>query len=243
MIGDGILALWNDCEASHEDAYEAWYQGEHLAERRAVPGFRRGRRMQSLADSPGYFTYYETVGPDVLFSLVYRQLLDHLSPETERIMRETFRNMSRTVCRVARRDGAVYGGYAVTVKLVDQEVDGPVWLFVDGLADRSDVARTEIWTAVEPPKGAISREETLRGGMTRLQHACWSKPFARGRRWTLSIRRESSWQPLPARLASIVCCVICNPMADQLVKKMTPPVYLHRSAKFVGIRGSLGERS
>ena len=46
MIGDGILALWNDCEASHEDAYEDWYQGEHLAERLAVPGFRRGRRMQ-----------------------------------------------------------------------------------------------------------------------------------------------------------------------------------------------------
>ena len=98
MIGGGILALWNDCEASHEDAYEAWYQGEHLAERLAVPGFRRGRRMQSLADGPGYFTYYETVGPDVLFSLVYRQLLDHPSPETERIMREAFRNMSRTVC-------------------------------------------------------------------------------------------------------------------------------------------------
>ena len=166
MIGGGILALWNDCEAGHEDAYEAWYQGEHLAERLAVPGFRRGRRMQSLADGPGYFTYYETVGPDVLFSLVYRQLLDHPSPETERIMRETFRNMSRTVCRVTRRDGAVYGGYAVTVKLVDQEVGGPVRLFLDGLADRPDVARTEVWTAVEPPKGAISREETLRGDDT-----------------------------------------------------------------------------
>ena len=164
MIGGGILALWNDCEAGHEDAYEAWYQGEHLAERLAVPGFRRGRRMQSLADGPGYFTYYETVGPDVLFSLFYRQLLDHPSSETERIMRETFRNMSRTVCRVVRRDGAVYGGYAVTVKLVDQEVDGPVRLFLDSLADRSDVARTEVWTAVEPAKGAISREETLRGG-------------------------------------------------------------------------------
>ena len=164
MIGGGILALWNDCEASHEDAYEAWYQGEHLAERLAVPGFRRGRRMQSLADGPGYFTYYETVRPDVLFSLFYRQLLDHPSSETERIMRETFRNMSRTVCRVVRRDGAVYGGYAVTVKLVDQELDGPVWPFVDGLADRSDVARTEIWTAVKPPKSSISREETLRGG-------------------------------------------------------------------------------
>ena len=37
MIGGGILALWNDCEAGHEDAYEAWYQGEHLAERLRRP--------------------------------------------------------------------------------------------------------------------------------------------------------------------------------------------------------------
>ena len=164
MIGGGILALWNDCEASHEDAYEAWNQGEHLAERLAVPGFRRGRRMQSLADGPGYFTYYETVGPDVLFSLVYRQLLDHPSPETERIMRETFRNMSRAVCSVARRYGSIYGGYAVTVQLGDQNADGRVQLFVDGLADRLDVARAEVWTAVEPPKDSITREEALRGG-------------------------------------------------------------------------------
>ena len=164
MIAGGILALWNDCEAGHEDAYEAWYQGEHLAERLAVPGFRRGRRMQSLVGGPGYFTYYETDSPGVLFSRGYRQLLDHPSPYTERIMRETFRNMSRTVCTVARRHGSIYGGYAVTVKLGDQDADGPVRLFADGLADRTDVARTEIWTAVEPPKGSISREEILRGG-------------------------------------------------------------------------------
>ena len=160
----GILALWNDCEAGHEDAYEAWYQGEHLAERLAVPGFLRGRRMQSLADGSSYFTYYETVAPDVLFSPVYRQLLDHPSPETERIMRETFRNMSRTVCSVARRYGSIYGGYAVTVKLGDQNADGRVQLFVDGLADRPDVARIEIWTALELLKEPISREEILRGG-------------------------------------------------------------------------------
>ena len=160
----GILALWNDCEAGHEDAYEAWYQGEHLAERLAVPGFLRGRRMQSLADSSSYFTYYETAAPDVLFSPVYRQLLDHPSPETERIMRETFRNMNRTVCSVARRYGSIYGGYAVTVQLGDQTADGRVQLFVDGLADRLDVARAEVWTAVEPPKDSITREESLRGG-------------------------------------------------------------------------------
>ena len=35
----GILAIWNDCRAGREAEFEAWFQGEHLLERLAVPGF------------------------------------------------------------------------------------------------------------------------------------------------------------------------------------------------------------
>ena len=40
----GILAIFNDCRAGHEAEFEAWFQGEHLLERLAVPGFLFGRR-------------------------------------------------------------------------------------------------------------------------------------------------------------------------------------------------------
>jgi hypothetical protein len=35
----GILAIFNDCRAGREDEFNAWFQGEHLQERLAVPGF------------------------------------------------------------------------------------------------------------------------------------------------------------------------------------------------------------
>lgn len=35
----GVLAIWNDCRAGREAEFEEWFQGEHLLERLAVPGF------------------------------------------------------------------------------------------------------------------------------------------------------------------------------------------------------------
>jgi hypothetical protein len=39
MTQPGILAIFNDCRAGREAEFEAWFQGEHLLERLAVPGF------------------------------------------------------------------------------------------------------------------------------------------------------------------------------------------------------------
>ena len=35
----GILAIFNDCRPGREAEFEEWFQGEHLLERLAVPGF------------------------------------------------------------------------------------------------------------------------------------------------------------------------------------------------------------
>ncbi len=48
----GILAIFNDCRAGREAEFEAWFQGEHLQERLAVPGFLFGRRHAALSGSP-----------------------------------------------------------------------------------------------------------------------------------------------------------------------------------------------
>jgi len=39
--------------ASREAEFEAWFQGEHLQERLAVPGFLFGRRYAAIAGSAG----------------------------------------------------------------------------------------------------------------------------------------------------------------------------------------------
>jgi hypothetical protein len=47
----GILAIFNDVRAGREAEFEAWFQGEHLQERLAVPGFLFGRRHEAIAAS------------------------------------------------------------------------------------------------------------------------------------------------------------------------------------------------
>ena len=100
----GILAIWNDCRAGCEAEFEAWFQGEHLQERLAVPGFLFGRRHQALSGNAGYFNFYLVASPEVLMSKAYLERLDHPTPMTKRIMAEVFLNMNRTICRRTLRN-------------------------------------------------------------------------------------------------------------------------------------------
>lgn len=170
MSTPGILAIWNDCIAGHEAAYEAWYQGEHLLERLAVPGFRIGRRFRRVGGDAGgaeYFTYYETDTADVLITRPYTDLLDTPSPLTTKIMTESFRNMSRTVCRVAGSWGPMRGAWAVAVKL-DGEDDGTAADLLAATEADPAVARAELWTAVAEPPREQTEEERLRGGDAKI---------------------------------------------------------------------------
>src|SRR5258708_33477270 len=114
--GEGILAIWNDWRAGGEVEFEAWFQGEHLLERLAVPGFLFGRRHQAISGSAGYFNFYLVGSPDVLTSKPYLERLDNPTPMTKLIMSEVFINMNRTVCRRTIRRGGFRGAYVVTVR-------------------------------------------------------------------------------------------------------------------------------
>ena len=105
-MSPGILAIFNDCRPGREAEFEAWFQGEHLIERLAVPGFVFGRRHRAIAGAPGYFNFYMVETPEVLTSKPYLERLDHPTPMTRTIMSEVFVNMNRTVCRRTARRGS-----------------------------------------------------------------------------------------------------------------------------------------
>ena len=67
----GILVIFNDVAAGREAEFDAWFQGEHLVERLAVPGFLFGRRHQAISGSAGYFNFYLVESPNVLTSKPY----------------------------------------------------------------------------------------------------------------------------------------------------------------------------
>ena len=168
----GVLAIFNDCRAGREAEFEAWFQGEHLLERLAVPGFLFGRRHQAISGSSGYFNFYLVESPDVLTSNPYLERLDNPTPMTRKVMSEIFINMNRTVCRRTLRRGAFHGAFVVTVRFLNDAPDAATLAtLVEDLVQDSAVAACEIWDAVDPAGQPVSMEEKLRGGDKKIK-AC-----------------------------------------------------------------------
>lgn len=189
----GVLALWNDCAPGQEADYEAWCRDEHLPERLAIPGFRRGRRYRALGPGPAFFTCYEVDTPEVLTGEAYLARVNDPSPRTRRIMAGAFRNMSRTICRVAASAGHMRGSVAVTAEVAD---DGAAGLLA-GMAAQPGVARAELWAAHGAP-GPQNAEAVIRGGDTAVSPArCRDR--ATGRRASATGRRVSPRRASGAR--------------------------------------------
>jgi len=167
----GILAIWNDCRAGREAEFEAWFQGEHLMERLAVPGFLFGRRHQAISGSAGYFNFYLVESPDVLTSKPYLERLDNPTPMTKRIMSEVFLNMNRTVCRRTVRRGGFRGAYVVAVRFNSQPDEAALTKRLDAAGQDAAVARGEIWIALDPAGMPVSMAEKLRGGDKKIKGA------------------------------------------------------------------------
>ena len=168
----GILAIFNDCRAGREAEFEAWFQGEHLLERLAVPGFLYGRRHQAISGSSDYFNFYLVESPDVLTSKPYLGRLDNPTPMTRKIMSEIFLNATRTVCRRTLRSGGFRGAFAVTARFLNDAPD-PAALarLAEDLVQDAAIAACEIWETVDPGGQPVSMEEQLRGGDKKIR-AC-----------------------------------------------------------------------
>lgn len=163
----GILSIWNDIDAEHEDFYEQWYMNEHFPERLGVPGFRRGRRYEAVEADRRYFTFYELDSPDVLFSDAYLARLNAPTAWTQRIM-SAFKGMVRTVCERVERRGSALGGYVVAARWEVPVATEPgiADRVRDGLADPS-VVTVDVWRAYER-QNAATQESQKRGTPDRI---------------------------------------------------------------------------
>ena len=161
----------NDCRAGREAEFDAWFQGEHLLERLAVPGFLYGRRHAAISGTAGYFNFYLVESPAVLKSKPYLERLDNPTSMTKKIMSEVFINMNRTVCHRTRRLGGFRGAFAVTARFNDPPDTAKLTSLVETLIKDPAVASCEIWTAVDSAGQPVSMEEKLRGGDKKIK-AC-----------------------------------------------------------------------
>jgi hypothetical protein len=113
LLGSGVLANWGGVIEGADEDFNAWHSREHLPERLAVPGFRRGRRCVGVEGTPRdlrYLMMYEVDTPDVLVSPPYLARLNDPTPWTQRVL-ATYLAPCRTVCRVLRSGGHGTGGW------------------------------------------------------------------------------------------------------------------------------------
>jgi hypothetical protein len=171
MTNPGILAIFNDCRPGREAEFEAWYQGEHLLERLAVPGFLFGRRFASVSGAPCYFAFYLVETPDVLTSKPYLERLDNPTPTTRTMMAEVFVNMNRTVCRRVVRRGRFRGALAVAMRVNQIPDEAALIGVLEQFAAGAGVACGEIWTALDAAGMPVSKEEEMRGGDKKIAGA------------------------------------------------------------------------
>ncbi len=116
LMGRGSVLIWNDVADEGRDEFYEWHDKEHVPERLAIAGFRRGRRFVKPLHSPEWFTMYEADDLSVVTSPAYLARLNAPTPATQRTLRY-FRNTSRAVCRIVHSVGASTGGHVLAMRL------------------------------------------------------------------------------------------------------------------------------
>ena len=116
LLGNAAVLIWNDVAPEGREAFYGWHDKEHIPERLALPGFRRGRRFVNRGHSPEWLTIYEAIDLGALVSPEYIARLNAPTPATVATLRH-FRNTSRAVCRVTHSVGASTGGHVLAMRL------------------------------------------------------------------------------------------------------------------------------
>lgn len=144
LLGQAAVLVWNDVADEGREQFYEWHDKEHIPERLAIPGFRRGRRFISRAHSPEWFTMYEADDLSVATSAAYLARLNAPTPATVGTLKY-FRNTSRAVCRVVHSVGSSTGGHLLAMRLsVPDEQSAAMCSYLCGEAFPRTMALTGI---------------------------------------------------------------------------------------------------
>lgn len=172
----GAMLLLFDIEPAAVAEHDEWHSHEHMPERLAIPGFRRGSRWVRASGSPRYCVVYEVDGPEVLDSPAYRSRLNQPTPWTTAMMAH-YRGMRRTLCTVSDGGGAGLGGACL---LTTFEPDPACDLqehrqrLAERCADLHLRRGVSGWRLMQRALAAdMTREQAIRGRDSAVDSALW----------------------------------------------------------------------
>jgi len=130
LLGNAAVLIWNDVAPEGRDEFYRWHDKEHIPERLALPGFRRGRRFRKPGHSPEWLTMYEAIDVSALVSREYIARLNAPTAATARTLAH-FRNTSRAVCCIVHSFGSSSGGYVLAMRLsVSDKTSGAMCRYI-----------------------------------------------------------------------------------------------------------------
>ena len=167
LMGLGAVAIWHDIAAEGRADFYAWHGREHMPERVGIPGFRRGRRYIAVDADLEFFNLYETDSPAVLTGADYKARLDAPTPWTQSAVMH-FRNVGRSLCRVAHSEGFAQGGLAATwrceIESADpQQHEAAAREILQRAAEADGIAGVHLLMADAEASSIMNAEERARG--------------------------------------------------------------------------------
>ena len=173
LAGLGVVCIWHDLLPEARDEFHQWHNREHMPERVGIPGFRRGRRYVALAGAPEYFNLYEADSAEVLGGQDYLNRLNAPTEWTRRVV-PSFRNVSRSICRVAYTEGVGPGAFILTQRFDVAEgqrtaaVEALRERVLPPLADRKGITGVHLCLADESVSKVETAEKKARADTTQV---------------------------------------------------------------------------
>ena len=168
ISGKGCFVAWYDLRPGGEADHDHWHTHEHMIERVAIPGFRRGLRYRALADGTRTCVIYQVDALETLASPAYLKRLNNPTPWTTSSM-PLILGMNRTLCRVVSTHGHGTGGYLLTIQLAPRagsEDDLKSWLgeeALPALAGRPGLCGAHLLIGDREVSHIKTQEKELRG--------------------------------------------------------------------------------
>jgi hypothetical protein len=168
MLGRAAVAMWWDIAPEMKREFEHWHSREHMPERLAIPGFRRGTRWKSIAGADSYFVLYEARSLATISAGPYLDRLNDPTAWSLKIMPHHL-NMVRSLCRVRFGAGAFIARALLTVRLSSRprRVKGLTRALCDELlpavAARAEMVGAHLLESSGAAGGAMTTEQRIRG--------------------------------------------------------------------------------
>ncbi len=168
LAGEGAVAIWHDIAPEGREEFYSWHGREHMPERVSIPGFLRGRRYVGKDAELEFFNLYEADTAETLTGREYKARVDNPTPWTLSTVRH-FRNVARSICRVAGSFGYGGGGLAATWRYDVGDDDTELHIaeltriILPGIADRPSIAGAHLLVANEEASSVGNSESEARG--------------------------------------------------------------------------------